>query len=232
MSGASVGLFPDVLAVTLHLCRPHTPADEQELVHVRDVDQARRPDEAPLQEQPEGQKEPVVPAHRLYPPMSQAPHGEVEEPAAPGLHAEARALLQHEGVLSENGQEIVGIVASNVTHEGVEGTPARRMQGHREDDRRIVLRDPAELAEGLPIVLDVLDDVEGADQVKAAVGERQGGDLAERCETAAGLQGGEGRSADCRRRTCPRWGVSDAGPGRFRVAPAPRLRARRAAARC
>jgi hypothetical protein len=128
--------------------------------------------------------------------VSQAPHGEVEEPGATGLHTEARALLQHEGMLSEDGQEIVGVVTSNVTHEGVEGAPARWMQGHRKDDRRIVLRDPAELAEGLPIIHDMLDNVEGADQVKAAVGEWQGGDLAERRETTEGLEGGESRSAD------------------------------------
>ena len=58
------------------------------------------------------------------------------------------------------------------------------------------LRDPTELAKDLPVVLDVLDDVEGADQVEAAIGERQRGDLAERRETAARLQAGERRSAD------------------------------------
>ena len=62
------------------------------------------------------------------------------------------------------------------------------MQRHREDDVGIVPRDPAELAEDLPVVLDVLDDVEGADQVEACVGEWQGGDLAERRETTAGLR--------------------------------------------
>ena len=114
----------------------------------------------------------------------------------PGLHAEGRALLEHEGVLAQDGQEVVGIVASNVTDEGVEGAPARGIQGHREDDGRTVPRDPAELAEGLPVVLDVLDDVEGAHQVEAAIGKRQGGDLAERRETRAGLQTRERRSAD------------------------------------
>ena len=80
-------------------------------------------------------------------------------------------LLDMKKVISEDGREIVRIIASNVPHKGVEGAPARGMQGHREDDCRIVLRDPAELAEGLPIVRDVFDDVEGADQVKAAIGE-------------------------------------------------------------
>ena len=69
------------------------------------------------------------------------------------------------------------------------------MQGYREDDRRIVLRDPAELAEGLPIVLHVLKDVEGADQVEAAVGEWQGGNFAEHRETAAGVLSDSGRYA-------------------------------------
>ena len=43
---------------------------------------------------PRGRKTPVVPAHRLHPPLRQAPHGEVEEPAIPRLHAEGRALLE------------------------------------------------------------------------------------------------------------------------------------------
>ena len=128
--------------------------------------------------------------------MSQAPHGEVEEPSAPWLHAEDRALLQHKGMLSKDRQEINGVIAANVTHEGIEGAPARGMQGHREDDRRIVLRYPAELAEGLPIILDVFNDVEGAKQVKTAVGKRQGGDLAEHCQSAMSIQTGESRSAD------------------------------------
>ena len=70
------------------------------------------------------------------------------------------------------------------------------MQRHREDDRRIVLRDSAELAEGLPIVLDVLKDVEGADQGEAAVGEWQGGYFAQHRKTAADLQAGESWAAD------------------------------------
>ena len=96
-------------------------------------------------------------------------------------------------------------------HESIEGAPARRMQGHREDDRRVVSRDPAELAEDLPIVLDVLDDVEGTDQVEGAIGEWQAGDLAPRSETAAGLQVGEGRSSDVD--ACvPEGGAADASP--------------------
>ena len=88
------------------------------------------------------------------------------------------------------------MVASNVPYESIEGAPARWVQWHREDDRRVVLRDPAELAESLPIVLDVLDDIEGAYQVKAAVGEWEGGNFAEHCATAAGFQVREGRPAD------------------------------------
>ena len=95
-------------------------------------------------------------------------------------------------MLLEDGQEVVGIVASNVTHEGVEGAPARGMQRHRKDDRGIVPSDPAELAEDVPVVLDVLDDVEGADQVERAIGEWQGGDVAEGRETRRGPSGGRG----------------------------------------
>src|SRR4030095_6383633 len=47
-----------------------------------------------------------------------------------------------------------------------------------------------------PVVLDVLDDVEGAHQVEGAIWERQGGDVAERRETSAGLQTREGGRAD------------------------------------
>ena len=57
--GRLLGLLPDVLSGNLTLLSATTPADEQELVHVRDVDQARRPSEALLQEQPEGEKEPL-----------------------------------------------------------------------------------------------------------------------------------------------------------------------------
>ena len=52
--GRLLGLLPDVLSGDLTFVLAITPADEQELVHVRDVDQARHPGEAPLQEQPEG----------------------------------------------------------------------------------------------------------------------------------------------------------------------------------
>ena len=146
--------------------------------------------------QSEGQQDPVVPAHRLHPPLRQAPHGEIEEPLTPGLHAEDRALVEHEGVLTQDGQEVVGIVASDVTDEGIEGAEARGIQGHREDECRTVPRDPLELAEGLAVVLDVLDDVEGTYQVEAAIGEWQGGDLGERRETRAGPETREGRLAD------------------------------------
>ena len=124
-----------------------------------------------MQEQPEGQEEPIVPSHRLYTPVRQTPHCKVEEPAAPGLHAEDSALLEHERMLPKDCQEMVGIVTSNVTHEGVECAPARGMQRHREDDRRIIPRDPTEFAEDLLVVLDMFDNVEGADQVEGAVGE-------------------------------------------------------------
>ena len=70
------------------------------------------------------------------------------------------------------------------------------MQWHREDDRRVVLRDPAELAESLPILLDVLDDIESAYQVKASIGEWEVGNFAEHRATAAGLQVGEGGPTD------------------------------------
>lgn len=66
----------------------------------------------------------------------------------------------------------------------------------REDDHRIVPRDPGEFAKGLPIILDALDGVEGASPVKVAVGERHGADPAKPCEAAAGLQKGESRLAD------------------------------------
>ena len=207
------------------------PADEQELVHLRHVDQARRACEAPLQVQSEGQQDPVVRTHRLYPPLRQAPYGEIEEPLTPGLHAEGRALVEHEGVLTQDGQEVVGIVASDVTDEGIEGAEARGIQGHREDECRTVPRDPLELAEGLAVVLDVLDDVEGTYQVEAAIGEWQGGDLAERRETRAGPEMREGRSL-MSTKCVPAWEAADADLGRSRAAPSPMPRARRAAARC
>ena len=150
----------------------------------------------PCKSNPKGRKKPVVPAHRLYPPLRQAPHGEVEQPATPGLHPEGRALLEHQRVLTQAGQEVVESVASNVTDEGVEGAEARGIERHREDDGRTVARDPAELAEGLLVVPDVLEDVEGAHQIEAAIGKRQGGDLAESRETRAGGQTREGWPAD------------------------------------
>ena len=95
------------------------------------------------------------------------------------MHAETRALLEYETMLSEDGQEICGIVTSNVPHERVKGAPACLMKRHREDDSRIVLGDPAELAKDLLVVFDMLDNVKRTDQVKAAVWVWQCGNLAE-----------------------------------------------------
>jgi hypothetical protein len=50
----------------------------------------------------------------LDPPVRQAPHGNVKEPAVSGLHAEIRTLLQNKAMLSGDRQEIVGVMASNV----------------------------------------------------------------------------------------------------------------------
>ena len=116
---------------------------------------------------------------------AQAPHGHVEEPAVARLHTENRTLLEHQGMLCEDAAEVVGIVASNMADQGIERRPPRGMQGNGKDDRCPIPGYAAELAECLPIVLNVLDDVERADQVEAAVAERQGGYLAERRETAA-----------------------------------------------
>jgi hypothetical protein len=46
------------------------------------------------------------------------------------------------------------------------------------------------------VVLDMLDDVESTNQVKAAVWVWQSGNLTEHRETTASLQAGEGRLAD------------------------------------
>lgn len=160
------------------------------------VNQASAPHERLLQKQPEGEAKAVVPPHRLCPFVSHTPHGQVEKPAVSWLHPEDRALLEHERVRSEDGQEIVRIVASHVAHEGVEGAPTICMQRHRKDHRCIVLCDPAELKEGLPIILNMLDNVERADQVKAVVWKRQGRHCTKYRKTAARLQAGESRPTD------------------------------------
>jgi hypothetical protein len=54
MSRTSLISIPIALSGDRKLVTATMPADEQELVHVLDIDQAGRPGEAPLQKQPEG----------------------------------------------------------------------------------------------------------------------------------------------------------------------------------
>ena len=56
--------------------------------------------------------------------------------------------------------------------------------------------DRVEVGERPAIVLDVLDDIKSANQIKAAVGEWQGGNLAERRNAATGPQGRQRWLAD------------------------------------
>ena len=69
-------------------------------------------------------------------------------------------------------EQAIEIVTPDVTDELVEGAPVRRMQRNREEHGGVVARHPSELVEDLQVVLDVLDDVEGTDQIEGAVGKR------------------------------------------------------------
>src|SRR5579863_9179294 len=66
-----------------------------------------------------------------------------------------------------------------MAYEVIERGPARGMQRHRDQNGRAWLRSARHLRQSTVIVLDVLDDVEGAHQIKRAVSEGQAGDLAE-----------------------------------------------------
>src|SRR6185295_17900910 len=94
------------------------------------------------------------------------------------------------------GEQLVDVEAPDVSYQLVERAPAVAMQRHREDDRGAGRCHPRQLAEDASVVVDVLDDVEGAHQVEAAIRKGQGADVGERGQPAAGLEAGEGGHAD------------------------------------
>src|SRR5579862_8220906 len=66
-----------------------------------------------------------------------------------------------------------------MAHEVIERGPARGVQRHRDQNGPAWLRSARHLGQSAIIVLDVLDDVEGAHQIKRAVCEGQAGHFAE-----------------------------------------------------
>ena len=101
-----------------------------------------------------------------------------------------------EAMLRKLGEQPLGLVAAPVADELVECRPARLVQGRGQQQSGARRGDARQLRERAVVVIDVLDDIERANEIEGAVGERQRRDRALDGSGAARAQLRERRSAD------------------------------------
>ncbi len=99
-------------------------------------------------------------------------------------------------VLGQLCEQAGRLVASLVAHELVEGIPAQRVKGRRNEHSRPRVRDPRQLRQRRILIVDMLDDVESAHEIEGGRREGQGGHLAERDARTPVAQLGQRRRAD------------------------------------
>ncbi len=105
--------------------------------------------------------------------MLEKPEAELGQPRPPRLHAVGRAALDREAGAGERPAEPLRFVAAPVADQAVESRPAFGVERRREQQGRAVPGDASQLAQRQVLVVDVLDDVESANQLETSVGERQ-----------------------------------------------------------
>ena len=105
--------------------------------------------------------------------VGQPPHAKFNQPRGARLHPEGGTALHGKVVFRELRQEPQRLVAAFVSDQVIKGGPSRRMQRHGHEDDAASARHPGNFGQRSIFVVNVLNDIECADEIKCTIGERQ-----------------------------------------------------------